>query len=117
MAEVSGVDLTRPLAPAEVAAIEEAIAEHAVLVFRAQRISDDGQLKAESNGQTVIKVVDADGKEAVSHDIFVGRASPPPGGGGECPLGNPQLCQMICKFMPNLPWCKGFDGNMTLSRL
>src|SRR5450432_3009436 len=44
VAEVSGVDLTRPVAPEDVAAIEAAIAEHAVLVFRDQRITDDQQL-------------------------------------------------------------------------
>jgi alpha-ketoglutarate-dependent 2,4-dichlorophenoxyacetate dioxygenase len=42
--EVSGVDLTRPIAPTDVAALETAIAEHAVLVFRDQRITDDQQL-------------------------------------------------------------------------
>ncbi len=44
VAEVGGVDLTRPLAGPDVAAIEAAIAEHAVLVFRDQRITDDQQL-------------------------------------------------------------------------
>src|ERR1700685_1207279 len=43
-AEVGGVDLTCPLTRNEVAAIEDAIAEHAVLVFRDQRITDDQQL-------------------------------------------------------------------------
>src|SRR5579864_5731544 len=43
-AEVSGVDLTRPMAPGDVAALEAAIAEHAVLVFRDQRVTDDQQL-------------------------------------------------------------------------
>ena len=42
--EVSGVDLTHPLGPADVGAIEAAIAEHAVLVFRDQRITDEQQL-------------------------------------------------------------------------
>jgi alpha-ketoglutarate-dependent 2,4-dichlorophenoxyacetate dioxygenase len=42
--EVSGVDLTQPVVPADVAALEAAIAEHAVLVFRDQRITDDQQL-------------------------------------------------------------------------
>ena len=44
VAEVGGVDLTRPLAHEDVAAIEAAIAEHAVLVFRDQRITDEQQL-------------------------------------------------------------------------
>ncbi len=42
--EVSGVDLSRAQTPAEIAAIEAAIAEHAVLVFRDQRITDEQQL-------------------------------------------------------------------------
>lgn len=42
--EVSGIDLTRPQTAAEIAAIEAAIAEHAVLVFRDQRIDDTQQL-------------------------------------------------------------------------
>ena len=42
--EVSGIDLTRPLARENIAAIETAIAAHAVLVFRDQRITDDQQL-------------------------------------------------------------------------
>lgn len=42
--EVGGIDLTRPLAPEDVAAIEAAIAEHAVLVFRDQRVTDEQQL-------------------------------------------------------------------------
>jgi alpha-ketoglutarate-dependent 2,4-dichlorophenoxyacetate dioxygenase len=42
--EVSGVDLTRPIAPPDIAALEAAIAEHAVLVFRDQQITDDQQL-------------------------------------------------------------------------
>jgi alpha-ketoglutarate-dependent 2,4-dichlorophenoxyacetate dioxygenase len=41
VAEVTGVDLTGPVNAAE---IEAAIAEHAVLVFRDQRITDDQQL-------------------------------------------------------------------------
>jgi alpha-ketoglutarate-dependent 2,4-dichlorophenoxyacetate dioxygenase len=44
VAEVGGVDLTSPIAPADISAIETAIAEHAVLVFRDQRITDDRQL-------------------------------------------------------------------------
>ncbi len=42
--EVSGADLTRPQTDAEIAAIEAAIAEHAVLVFRDQRLTDEQQL-------------------------------------------------------------------------
>jgi alpha-ketoglutarate-dependent 2,4-dichlorophenoxyacetate dioxygenase len=42
--EVSGPDLRRPVASPEIAVLEAAIAEHAVLVFRDQRITDDQQL-------------------------------------------------------------------------
>jgi alpha-ketoglutarate-dependent 2,4-dichlorophenoxyacetate dioxygenase len=42
--EVSGVDLTRPLPAGDIAAIESAIAQHAVLVFRNQRFTDEQQL-------------------------------------------------------------------------
>jgi alpha-ketoglutarate-dependent 2,4-dichlorophenoxyacetate dioxygenase len=42
--EVTGVDLTQPLTADDVASIEEAIATHAVLVFRDQRITDEQQL-------------------------------------------------------------------------
>ena len=42
--EIGGVDLTRPLATDDVAAIEAAIAQNAVLVFRDQRITDEQQL-------------------------------------------------------------------------
>jgi alpha-ketoglutarate-dependent 2,4-dichlorophenoxyacetate dioxygenase len=43
--EVGGVDLTQPLAPEDIATIEAAIAEHAVLVFRDQRFTDEQQLR------------------------------------------------------------------------
>ena len=43
-AEVHGLDLTRPLGREDIAAIEAAIAEHAVLVFPDQRLTDEQQL-------------------------------------------------------------------------
>jgi alpha-ketoglutarate-dependent 2,4-dichlorophenoxyacetate dioxygenase len=42
--EVSGVDLTRPLNPAEVAAIEAGMDRYAVLVFHNQQLNDDQQM-------------------------------------------------------------------------
>ncbi len=73
----------------------------------AASITDDGQLKASADGQTTIKVVDSDGKEALSQDIFVGRPSAPPGGDpSKCPLEDPALCAILCTVMPNAPWCK-----------
>jgi taurine dioxygenase len=44
-AEISGVDLTRPLSAGAVAAIKEAWGNHLVLVFRGQTISEDQQLR------------------------------------------------------------------------
>jgi taurine dioxygenase len=44
-AEISGVDLTRPLTAVEVRAIKEAWAKHLVLVFRGQKVSQDDQLR------------------------------------------------------------------------
>jgi taurine dioxygenase len=44
-AEISGVDLTRELSPAVVQAIKDAWAEHLVLVFRGQEVSQEQQLR------------------------------------------------------------------------
>jgi taurine dioxygenase len=44
-AEISGVDLTKPLSPATVDAIRWAWGKHLVLVFRGQSISQDEQLR------------------------------------------------------------------------
>src|SRR5215204_2795363 len=44
-AEISGVDLTRPLAAETVQAIRDAWNKHIVLVFRGQKISQDDQLR------------------------------------------------------------------------
>jgi alpha-ketoglutarate-dependent 2,4-dichlorophenoxyacetate dioxygenase len=43
-ARVTGIDLRQPVSPADVAAIEAAIAKHAVLVFPGQDITDEQQL-------------------------------------------------------------------------
>jgi alpha-ketoglutarate-dependent 2,4-dichlorophenoxyacetate dioxygenase len=47
--EVSGADLTQPLAKADVAAIEAGMDRYAVLVFRDQRITDDQQMAFTQN--------------------------------------------------------------------
>src|SRR5579871_4279702 len=44
-AEIIGVDLTRELSPATVRAIKDAWAEHLVLVFRGQSITQEQQLR------------------------------------------------------------------------
>ena len=47
--EVSGVDLTRPLAPDEVAGIEAGMDRYAVLVFHDQKITDEQQMAFSKN--------------------------------------------------------------------
>jgi alpha-ketoglutarate-dependent 2,4-dichlorophenoxyacetate dioxygenase len=42
--EVSDIDITRPLSPPEVAAIDAGMNEHAVLVFHDQRLTDEQQM-------------------------------------------------------------------------
>ena len=44
-AEISGVDLTRPLSGETIRAIKETWGKHLVLVFRGQKISQDDQLR------------------------------------------------------------------------
>jgi taurine dioxygenase len=44
-AEISGVDLTRPLSPSTVAAIKDAWGRHLVLVFRGQTLTEEQQLR------------------------------------------------------------------------
>ncbi len=43
-AEASGIDISRPLSPADVRAIEAGMDEHAVLVFRGQPLTEDQQI-------------------------------------------------------------------------
>ena len=42
--EVAGIDLTQPLAPQQISAIEAAMARFAVLAFRNQKLTDDQQI-------------------------------------------------------------------------
>jgi thermitase len=86
-------------------------------------IDDKGVMTAVSKGETTITVKDATGASATSHKIYVGASSgsnPPDNGGGgddggggfpgvpgdgSCPLGDDQLCQIMCQISPQLPWC------------
>nr|WP_295904613.1 S8 family peptidase [uncultured Bdellovibrio sp.] len=85
-------------------------------------IDNNGTLTAAGNGTTTVTVTDADGKTASSLNINVGAKSggnqppnpgqPPgqdpgnPGEPGDCPLGDPAICQIICQIQPDLPFCK-----------
>jgi taurine dioxygenase len=44
-AEISGIDLTRPLSEDQVRAVKDAWAKHLVLVFRGQKVSQEDQLR------------------------------------------------------------------------
>ncbi len=52
-AEVSGIDISRPLTPSEAAAIEAGMDRHAVLVFRDQPLTDDQQIDFSQNFGTI----------------------------------------------------------------
>ena len=49
VAEVSGLDLTRPISQADVAAIEAGMDAYAVLIFRNQPLTDDQQIAFSQN--------------------------------------------------------------------
>nr|BFD60250.1 hypothetical protein CKG001_23570 [Bdellovibrio sp. CKG001]BFD63668.1 hypothetical protein BdHM001_23490 [Bdellovibrio sp. HM001]BFD66157.1 hypothetical protein HAGR004_11790 [Bdellovibrio sp. HAGR004] len=83
-------------------------------------VSDNGTMTAVANGSTVITVTDASGKTASTLNMHVGASSggsnpnppddggglPSPGEPGECPLGDPAICQIICQIKPDLPFCQ-----------
>lgn len=71
-------------------------------------ITEAGLLTAKVQGTVTIKGTDASGRSVSSLDINVGKvqgSEPDPGQPGECPLGDPALCQIMCGIMPELPWC------------
>ena len=76
-------------------------------------IADNGTVTAVAKGTATISVTDAAGKSVSSLDYNVGAASsnppdnPDQPGGGDCPLGDPAICEAACGIMPSLPWCKG----------
>jgi thermitase len=79
-------------------------------------IAADGTFKATAKGDTTIAVKDNSGSSASSLQIHVVDGSttnpqPPDNGGGgmpggDCPLGDQQMCDIICQMKPDLPFCK-----------
>ena len=84
-------------------------------------ITQDGLFTATKDGKTQVTVRDAGGQVSNSLDIIVAQKSsggdggggfptPPPGGGGpgddSCPLGDKQLCDIMCQIQPDLAFCK-----------
>lgn len=83
-------------------------------------IAADGTFKALAKGDTTVAVKDAAGSSVSSLAIHVvdasstpsnppddGGQSPLPGnpGGGDCPLGDQQYCDIACQYKPDLPFC------------
>lgn len=72
-----------------------------------------GELTATADGDTTVTVKDSKGLVATSYKIYVG-AKPSEGGGGggggggdgQCPIGDQSVCDILCQFQPDLPFCK-----------
>jgi len=71
----------------------------------AATIDSNGKLVPVAVGTTMITVTDADGKTAKSLDVNVVDGSSNNPTPGECPLGDPVLCQILCQILPTAPWC------------
>ena len=74
-------------------------------------IDENGLLTAKTEGELTVTATDSKGKTNESLRIRVAVPSNDGGGGGgggggeECPLGDPQLCEIMCGIQPDLPWC------------
>jgi thermitase len=68
-------------------------------------IDANGTLTAKALGEVTVTVTDSAGVSAQSLPIRV--AEKPQGGGGDCPLGDPMMCELLCQIMPELPFCNG----------
>jgi thermitase len=76
-------------------------------------VDDSGNVGFVAQGSGTITATDASGQAVTSLDFFVGQApSNDPGdpgnppGGGDCPLGDPAMCEILCGIMPDAPFCK-----------
>lgn len=66
-------------------------------------VTAEGLVTATAEGVAQITAKDANGNTITSLDFVVGAAQG--GGDGECPLGDPMICQLLCGIMPDLPFC------------
>ena len=72
-------------------------------------IAADGTFTAAAVGDTTISVKDSSGTTASSLTVSVAdkTATPDPGQpGGDCPIGDQSMCDIICGIKPDLPFCK-----------
>jgi thermitase len=74
-------------------------------------VDDSGNVRFVADGSATITATDASGQAVTSLEFFVGKApSNDPGdgnppGGGDCPLGDPAMCEILCGIMPDAPFC------------
>lgn len=78
-------------------------------------ISEQGLVTGKAEGSVTIKATDSVGNTATSLNIYVGKTQGGGGGDdggggmpgdGECPIGDPAMCEILCGIMPDMPWCK-----------
>jgi len=69
-------------------------------------VDSEGTLTAVADGAVKVKAVDQSGTIVESLDFHVGAGSTPDPQPEECPLGDPSICELMCLFQPDLPWCK-----------
>lgn len=82
-------------------------------------VDEKGLITGVANGSATITATDAAGVATTSLNFYVGKAqsTPPPTDpgqpdpgqpgepGGECPIQDPAMCQILCQIMPDAPWC------------
>jgi len=69
-------------------------------------VAADGSYTAKAVGETTVSVSNGRGASASSLALFVKEGSDGGGGGGQqCPLPDPQMCDLLCLIDPTLPWC------------
>jgi thermitase len=69
-------------------------------------VDANGLATGVAQGTATVTVTDSTGAALTSLDYNVGpTSSSTPPGGGDCPLGDPAMCEMLCGIMPDLPFC------------
>ena len=64
-------------------------------------VSQGGVLQAKGKGQVTVTVTDSKGQSSASEHFHIGKKEAPK---NQCPY-EPQLCQIMCRINPQLPWC------------
>lgn len=69
-------------------------------------VNDSGVVNAVATGSATITVTDASGQSLTSLDYNVGTPQSDNPGGGDCPIGDPAMCEILCGIMPDMPFCQ-----------